>query len=169
MSQAEFDEGKGGKLADRVQALIEPAIEGEGYELLEATFITERGRAILRLFIDTIPPSDAERGVSVEDCTNVSRLVGDLLDIEDTVGGQYHLEVSSPGLFRPLTKPAHFERVIGQRVKVKTFQKIGERRVFIGRLVGLQEGRIQVEVDGQLHELDSRDVAKANLEPELGF
>ena len=165
-------------IADRVRALVTPVVEREGYELVDVEFVVERGRPILRMYVDTVPPGDESRGVTVDDCSHVSRIVSDLLDVEEEtapiggiggIGGKYNLEVSSPGLFRPLTKPAHFDRVIGQRVRVKTYDKIDERRVFTGTLVGHQDGRVVVDVDGQQYELSLVDVAKANLEPELNF
>lgn len=154
---------------ERVHALIDEVVAREGYELVDLEFVTERGRPILRAYIDTIPPSTPERGVGVEDCSHVSRVVGDIIDVEDVVPGEYNLEVSSPGIFRPLTKPEHFERVLGQRVQVKTYDKHFERRVFVGTLIKHAEGQITVEVDGQPYELALSGVAKANLEPLFDF
>ena len=150
---------------DRVTQLVEPVVGREGYELLDAEFVSEHGRTILRLYIDTVPPGTEEKGVTVDDCAHISRVVGDLLDVEEAIGGNYHLEVSSPGLFRPLTKPGHFDRALGERVKVKTFDKVNDRRVFIGTLKAHQEGKLTVDVDGVEHHVDLKDVAKANLEP----
>lgn len=153
---------------ERVKAIVERVIEREGYELLQVEHVTERGRAILRLYIDTTPPGRGG-GVTVEDCSHVSRIVGDLLDVEEAVRGEYHLEVSSPGLFRPLTKPAHFERALGERIQVRTYSKIGDRRVFTGILRKHEEGTLIVEVDGTAHQIALQDVAKANLQPALDF
>lgn len=155
--------------AERAHELVTGVVEQEGYELIDVEFVTERGRAILRMYVDTVPPGDETHGVTVDDCSHLSRIISDVLDVEDAVNGNYHLEVSSPGLFRPLTKPAHFERVIGQRVRVKTYQKIEDRRVFTGELVELREGTLIVNVDGRAFELALADVAKANLEPDLNF
>ncbi|NJK89092.1 MAG: ribosome maturation factor RimP, partial [Myxococcales bacterium] len=128
-------------------ALVEPVIARESYELIAAEYIVERGRAVLRLFIDTIPPSTPERGVSVEDCTTVSRLVSDLLDVEDVIPSEYNLEVSSPGMFRPLTKPAHFERALGERVRIKTYEKLEGRKAFTGKLEAHGENEVHVVLD----------------------
>jgi ribosome maturation factor RimP len=152
---------------DRVRSRIAPVVAREGYELLEVELISERGRAILRLYIDTVPPGTKERGVTVDDCSHVSRIVSDLLDVEDIIDGQYHLEVSSPGLFRPLTKPEHFDRAIGAQVKVKTYEKIDGRRVFTGVLKGCERGILKLEIDGREYAVDLDKVAKANLEPTL--
>ncbi|MEM7679233.1 MAG: ribosome maturation factor RimP [Myxococcota bacterium] len=155
--------------AERAQALVTGVVEREGYELVDVEFISERGRAILRMYVDTIPPGDEQRGITVDDCSHLSRIISDVLDVEETIGGRYHLEVSSPGLFRPLTKPAHFERVVGQRIKIKTYAKIENRRVFTGTLTQFAEGHLAIEVDGQPFSLALSDIAKANLEPELSF
>lgn len=154
---------------ERVKTLLDPVVEREGYELLEVEYLSDRGRMILRLYIDTVPPGTAQKGVTVEDCSFVSRIVGDILDVEEIIGDNYHLEVSSPGLFRPLTKPVHFDRVVGERVKVKTFDKLDGRRVFTGTLVAHREGVLTVRIDGADFTLNLENVAKANLEPELDF
>lgn len=153
---------------DKIQALVEPVAAREGYELIDTEILSERGRTTIRLFIDTVPPGTEEKGVTVDDCAHISRIVGDLLEVEDAMGGsEYHLEVSSPGLFRPLTKPAHFERAIGARIKVKTFEKRDNRRVYTGTLVRHEGGQLTVEVDGAEFLIPMNDVAKANLEPLL--
>jgi len=153
------------RIVERVKSLAEPVVEREGYELIDVEVGTDYGRSILRLYID----SNDSKGVTVEDCSHVSRIVGDLLDVEEPIEGAFNLEVSSPGLFRPLTKPAHFDRAIGERVKVKTFQKHEDRRVFTGVLKAHDEGHLLLEVDGREYRLSLRDVAKANLEPALEF
>ena len=155
--------------ADKTRELVTTVVDREGYELVDVEFVTERGRAILRMYIDTVPPGDENRGITVDDCSHLSRIISDVLDVEDAVAGNYNLEISSPGLFRPLTKPAHFDRVVGQRVKVKTYQKIEDRRMFTGQLVAHRDGLLVVDVDGRQYELSIKDVAKANLEPELNF
>jgi ribosome maturation factor RimP len=152
---------------DRIQALVEPVAAREGYELIDTEISVERGRTTIRLFIDTVPPGTEEKGVTVDDCAHISRITGDLLEVEDVMGGDYHLEVSSPGLFRPLTKAAHYDRAIGARVKIKTFEKKDNRRVYTGILKAHAEGQLTVEVDGAEFLIPLDDVAKANLEPLL--
>lgn len=152
---------------EKVRDLIDGVIAREGFELLDVQMVAEPGRAILRLFIDTVPPGDKERGIGVDDCATVSRVVGDLLDVEDAIEGEYHLEVSSPGIFRPLTKPEHFERSIGERVKVRTYEKIEGRKVFIGSLKKVDESELTIEIDGKPFSIAAASVAKANLEPLL--
>lgn len=150
-----------------VRALVDGVIQREGFELVDVELVPERGQQILRLYIDTIPPGTKDRGVTVEHCSTVSRVVGELLDSEDVIDGAYTLEVSSPGVFRPLTKAAHYDRALGQRVKVKTYDKIDNRRLFTGILRAREGERITVAVDGVDFAIDLGQVAKANLEPEL--
>jgi ribosome maturation factor RimP len=155
------------RVVERVRTLADPVIEREGYELIDVELGTDHGRTILRLYIDA--KSERSQGVTVEDCSHVSRIVGDLLDVEEVMDGAFNLEVSSPGLFRPLTKPAHFVRAVGERVKVKTFRKLDERRVFTGVLRGIEDGHLLMDVEGREYRLRLEDVAKANLEPALEF
>lgn len=152
-------------LRARLLEQVDAVVTAEGYELVDLQLASDRGGAIVRLFVDTVPPSDAARGVSIEDCTHVSRRVGAALDADDPMPGEYRLEVSSPGLFRPLTKPEHFERALGERVKVKTFERLGDRKVFIGTLTSADEERLVVAVDGTDFEVPLASIAKANLEP----
>ena len=98
---------------DRLQALLEPLVESMGYELVLLEFSPHKGSAMVRLFID------APGGITLGDCEKVSREVEGVLDVEDPIPQNYRLEVSSPGLDRPLVKPAHFERFAGQLAKVQ--------------------------------------------------
>jgi ribosome maturation factor RimP len=150
---------------ERAMALLDPIVAGEGLELVDLEFLREREGWILRLFIDK--PGGR---VGLEDCTQVSRAVDPALDVEDLVPHEYSLEVSSPGVDRPLKKPAHFERVKGQKVKVKTFGPLGDppRKNFTGTLTEVAGDSISVEVEGAgtFHIL-FKDIAKANLEFEF--
>ncbi|HEY0095435.1 MAG TPA: ribosome maturation factor RimP, partial [Archangium sp.] len=146
----------------RAQELLEPIVAGEGLELLEVEFLREREGWILRLFIDK--PGGR---VGLDECSQVSRAVDTVLDVEDIVPHEYNLEVSSPGVNRPLKKPAHFERVKGQKVKVKTFGPIGEppRKNFTGTLTEVAADAIAVDVEGAgSFRISFKDIAKANLE-----
>ncbi|HSP80552.1 MAG TPA: ribosome maturation factor RimP [Myxococcaceae bacterium] len=149
----------------RAQELLEPLVAGEGLELLEVEFVREREGWVLRLFIDK--PGGR---VGLDECSQVSRAVDTMLDVEDIVPHEYNLEVSSPGLNRPLKKPQHFERVRGQQVKVKTFGPIGEppRKNFKGTLTEVAVDAISVDVEGAgTFRLPFKDIAKANLEFEF--
>ncbi len=131
-------------------------------ELVDVEFGGAGGRTTLRLFIDKAG------GVSLEDCSSVSRALSAALDVEDPLQGSYDLEVSSPGLDRPLRTPEHFEKFAGQKVRVKTFGPVPEcenRKTFVGTLKGYAEGKVIVDVDGKLFQVPHAQVSKANLEP----
>jgi ribosome maturation factor RimP len=149
----------------RAQELLESLVAGEGLELLEVEFVREREGWVLRLFIDK--PGGR---VGLDECSQVSRAVDTVLDVEDIVPHEYSLEVSSPGVNRPLKKPAHFERVKGQKVKLKTFGPIGEppRKNFTGTLTEVAADAISVDVEGAgSFRIPFKDIAKANLEFEF--
>lgn len=153
----------------KLQERLDPVVTGMGFELVDLAFTQERGQPILQIFVDTVPPGDAKRGITVDDCSVISRTLGDLLDVEDLVPGAYRLEVSSPGLFRPLTKAEHFERVVGERVKLRTYAPKDGRRGYTGQLVAVTETGLTVNVDGVDYALSYEELSKANLEPDLGF
>lgn len=149
---------------DRARVVAEPLIALEGMELVDVEFVREPNGWILRLFIDKAG------GVGLEDCAQASHAVETALEVEDVVPQAYHLEVSSPGLNRPLRKPEHFHKAQGKKVKVKTFGPIGEppRKNFSGVLSGVQEDAVLVEVDGAgSFRIPFKDIAKANLEFEF--
>lgn len=149
----------------RAQTVLEPIVAGEGLELLEVEFVREHEGWVLRLFIDK--PGGR---VGLDECSQVSRAVDTVLDVEDLIPHEYNLEVSSPGVNRPLKKPAHYERVKGQRVKVKTFGPIGEppRKNFTGTLTEVAADAIAVDVEGAgVFRIPFKDIAKANLEFEF--
>ena len=138
--------------------LLEPAIEALGYELVELEFPPH----LLRIYIDR------EGGVTVDDCEVVSRQVSAVLDVEDPISGAYTLEVSSPGLDRPLRKETDFIRFAGERAKIELSlpDKDGRRR-FTGTLKGCDAGEVLIEVDGEEHRLPLADIGKARLVPEF--
>ena len=141
-----------------LEALVEPVVAGMGYELVDLQ--AANGGRFLRLFIDK--PS----GIDVEDCAAVSRQISRVFEVE---GVDYdRLEVSSPGLDRPLRKQADFARFAGHKadVRMRTPDATGRRR-FIGRLQGVAEGQLTMEVDGHATRLSLDDLERARLVPEL--
>lgn len=151
-------------IEERVRALVDPLVAGEGMELVDLEYAREREGWVLRLFIDKAG------GVGLEDCTQVTRAVEPALDVEDPIPHEYNLEVSSPGLNRPLKKPQHFEQAKGKKVKVKTFGPVGEppRKNFSGVLQALDGDVVVVEVEGAgSFRIPLKDIAKANLEFEF--
>lgn len=119
--------------AGRLAALIEPIVEGTGAELVDLQVTGSRGRPILRLFVDR------EGGVTLDACAALSRQVEAALEVAAAVPERYVLEVSSPGLERPLTKRAHFERFIGREISVRTARKLDGRRRFVGELERVED------------------------------
>ena len=150
------------KTAERAWTLLEPILVRDGFEIVEVEWRREAGGQVLRVYIDR------PGGVTIEDCREVSRTIDPVLDVEGLVEGAYHLEVSSPGLDRPLRKPADFARYAGQRVKVRTHQPVetgtGPRRNWSGTLKGFADGMVEIDVDARLHRIPYDQIAKANLE-----
>jgi ribosome maturation factor RimP len=147
----------------QVEQAVTPVLEREGFELVMVEYIP-RG-AVLRLFIDR------EGGVTIDDCVHVSQVLGDLLDAEgisERIPGRYHLEVSSPGLDRPLVKPRDFARFIGREVSLTTREPLeGGRRNFKGALAAALDRHVQLVIDGVTHDIPYDAIARAKLVPEL--
>jgi ribosome maturation factor RimP len=141
--------------------LLEPTVEGLGYELADLELRIGGKSGVVRIFIDR------PEGVGLGDCEVVSRQVSALLDVEDPVPGHYVLEVSSPGLDRKLTKPAHFRRFVGEEVRVQMRFPVEGRRRFRGKLMSADEKTIDVEVDGVSHSLPMATIDSARLVPSL--
>ena len=139
--------------------LLEPGIERLGYELVDLEVRLGARGGLVRLFIDK------PDGIDLDDCEKVSLAVSALLDVEDPIPGNYNLEVSSPGLDRKLTKSEHFQRFMGETVKVQTRFPIEGRRRFRGTLVSSDDENIVVEVDGESHSLPLKTIDTARLVP----
>jgi ribosome maturation factor RimP len=154
--------GRKEEIVEKVRQVAAPVVASEGLELVEVELVGSIGRPTLRLFIDKAG------GVSLEDCSSVSRTVSAALDVEDPIEGTYELEVSSPGLDRPLRTPEHFEKYKGEKVRVKTFGPLPElenRKTFVGTLEGFADGKVVVNVDGKVFQVPHDKVSKANVEP----
>ncbi|MEW6982058.1 ribosome maturation factor RimP [Colwelliaceae bacterium 6471] len=147
------------KFEQKITEMLRPAVEEVGKELLGVEFISAGNNSVLRLFIDH------ENGINVDDCAEVSRQVGAILDVEDPISSEYNLEVSSPGLDRPLFELAHFQEVIGETINVKISMPLNGRRKFKGVLEAIENDTLIVSVDGQDYELVISNVDKANLVP----
>ena len=145
-------------------ALLAPVVTGLGYEWVGLELSGGGRHALLRIYIDH-PPG----GVTVEDCERVSRQISAVLDVEDPIRGQYTLEVSSPGLDRPLFTAAHFERYAGEQVKLQLQVPLDGHRKLAGRLVGLEGESVVVQgEDEQSWRIPLHQIAKARLVPNLG-
>jgi len=151
----------------RITALAIPLLDSLGLELVEIEFRNEGQGMILRLFIDK------PGGIMLDDCAAVSRELSELIDVEEIISVEYNLEVSSPGLNRPLTKPADYERYAGKLVKVRTYEMVTDdagnrRKTFLGQLDGLKDGTVHMRLkEGQSALIPFEKIAKANLEFEF--
>jgi len=145
------------KFEQKLTELIRPAVDETGKILLGIEYISAGNNSVLRLFIDH------ENGINVDDCAEVSRQVGALLDVEDPISSEYSLEVSSPGVDRPLFELAHFQAVMGETVNVKLSMPLNGRRKFKGPLVAIENDTLIIEVDSIDYELAISNIVKANL------
>jgi ribosome maturation factor RimP len=149
-------------IADQARRLLEPIIAREGFDLAEVEWAREGPAWVLRLYVDR------PGGVTIDHCQELSRIVEPVLDVEDFIEPAYNLEVSSPGVDRPLRKPSDFDRFAGQRVHVKTFAPVeavgGPRKNWTGTLRGFRDGAVEIDVDGTLHRVPHGKIAKAHLE-----
>lgn len=145
-----------------IWSLIEPVVEGMGYEVVDIDFRPHPTDGLLRIYIDK---SD---GVLLEDCELVSKQISSLLDVEDPIPGQFNLEISSPGMDRPLRKIQDFERFSGEKVKIKlSVPTLEGQRNFSGKLMGMQDQEVILEVDGETHYLPLDSIEKARLVPQF--
>ena len=141
----------------KVEQLIEPILHEMDYELVDIEYLSERGRWILRVYLDK------EGGVTLDDCARVSREIGDLIDVKDVVQHEYVLEVSSPGLNRPLRKERDFLWALGKKIRIKMANPVKGQRNFIGYLKDLRDETLYLKVEETLVSLSLKDVKKANL------
>jgi ribosome maturation factor RimP len=144
-----------------VTELIEPGLLADGLELVDVEFKKEGKNWILRIYIDR------EGGVTLADCQKVSRLAGDLIEVEEVIEPVYTLEVSSPGLNRVLKKEKDFLKYSGKKVYVQCHAPMDGRKKFTGILTGFIDQSIHLEVDGQHYTIPLNLVAKANLVIEI--
>lgn len=147
------------KQEQQLTELLAPTVEALGFELLGLELVRAGRHSTLRLYIDH------PEGITVEHCAQVSREVSAILDVEDPIQTEYVLEVSSPGLDRPLFTPAHFAEVIGQKIDVKLAIPQDGRRKFKGELTAIEDDMLVVEVDGKPYRLLMDNVDKANVVP----
>lgn len=157
-------------LLEQLTAIIDPILQGFGLELVELEYKHEGRDWFLRIFIDK------PEGVTLDDCAEVSREVGAVLEVEDLIRTAYRLEVSSPGLDRPLKKLEDYRRFAGRLVKVKTFESLDPdqrghaRKTFSGILLGVEEDRVRIEQQdkkGGIVEIPFAGIAKGHLEFEF--
>ena len=156
-------------VAQKVQAIAARVAEGFGLEVFDVLYRREAGGMMLRVQLDRPgPAATAEESVSVDDCAKVSRDLSAILDVEDVIPAAYTLEVSSPGLDRPLRGLDDFRRFTGRRAKVVMREKVDGQTFFRGRLGGVEDGVVIVEgEDGRRHHVPFDVISRANLEVEF--
>lgn len=149
------------RISESLTALLEPVVTAMGYELVGVEYRPGRSEGLLRIYIDT------DTGVTLDDCTRVSHQISGVLDVEDPIPGSFRLEISSPGLNRPLMKPADFDRFAGADVLVKLNELWEGRRKIRGTLRGLRDDHVLVEEEGATHAVPLDRIEKSNLVPDV--
>ena len=148
-------------IAQLVTNLIEPVLVAEGLELVDVEYKKEGKNWVLRIFIDK------EEGITVEDCQNISRLTGDLIDVEETIQTPFNLEVLSPGLDRSLKREKDFLKFKGKRIRLHSISPVDNRRKFTGILSDFKDQTVFMDLDGKPFEILLSQVDKANLVIEI--
>ena len=153
--------GAGEMVNAELSRLLEPGVRALGFELVDVELSGRGRRAVLRVYID------GPEGVTVDDCADVSRQLSGILDVEDPIPERYVLEVSSPGLDRPLAKREDFERFVGEQVKVRTRRPLDGQRNFKGRLVGVETEHVVLDLGEKTVSLGFDSIERARLIPRL--
>ncbi len=146
--------------------LFEPVVQGLGFDLIEIEHFPNPKHGVLRLYIDKPEGSDST-GVVIEDCSMVSRQISALIDVEDPIRGQFNLEVSSPGLDRPLRRLVDFQRFCGSNISLKTTTPLEGQRNFKGKLLAANEDTLVIETDAEEISLPMNAIEKARVIPEF--
>jgi len=149
----------------KLEQTIEHLLRETTYELVACELVKAGKSWAVRVFIDQ------EKGITIDDCTAVTRVLLDAFEADDPLDMDYHIEVSSPGVDRPLAKLADFHRFMSERIYVKLHAPVDGRKVFTGTLTGCEDERISVEneEDGRAYSFTYGDIAKATLKPILNF
>lgn len=146
--------------SEKLTNLLQPLVEELGYEFVGLEHQSNPKNPVVVIYIDK------PEGIAIEDCETVSREVAALLDVEDPIPGRYNLEVSSPGLDRPLFTLAHFEQFAGETVKLTVFAPVEDRRKFKGAILGTADGHVRIDQDGAEVALELSNIVKARLVPD---
>lgn len=150
-----------GTIHDKLYEIITPVVEGLGYELVGIEYLPQGKHSLLRIYIDQ------EAGITLDDCEKVSRQVSAVMDVEDPLTNNYNLEISSPGMERPLFVEAHYLRFAGHQVFVRMSFPVDGRRKFEGTLLGVEAGDVLLEIDEEQFRLPLAQVDKAHLVPQF--
>ncbi len=144
-----------------ITAMITPAVEALGYTCWGCEYIPQGRYSLLRVYIDS------PNGINLDDCAKVSKQINAVLDVEDAIHGQYNLEVSSPGVERPLFSPEQYQQFIGKDVCVRLARKVAGRRKVVGQLQQVTDEQVVVQVDDAPVAIPFQAIEKANLKGEL--
>ena len=139
--------------------MLEPAVQAVGMELWGIEFLSQGRHSILRVYIDS------QNGVTIDDCEAASHQVSGILDVEDPISGEYNLEVSSPGMDRPLFSFEQFRSYVGEPIKVRLQMAVDGKRNFTGKLLVAENDQLTFEVENQQLTVSMNQVDKANLVP----
>jgi len=148
-------------LEEKIEGLVRPVIESMNIEFWGCEYLPAGKNTMLRIFIDT------ENGVGVDDCGKVSRQISAIMDVEDPISSIYTLEVSSPGLDRPLFTPEQFKMYDGQVLKIRTSLSVMGRKRFKGAIENVTKEGVDIEVDGEIYTIDFDEIEKANVVPKI--
>jgi len=148
-------------LEERITEMLAPSVEDLGYELVGIEYIRAGKHSTLRVYIDQ------DKGILVDDCAAVSRQVSAIMDVEDPITNEYTLEVSSPGMNRPLFKAEHYQIFAGEEVKIQLRMPIQNRRRWKGVIVSAEDGIICLNVDGREERFALSNIQKANIVPKF--
>lgn len=147
------------KRTEALMQMLEPAVNAVGMELWGIEFLSQGRHSILRVYIDS------DNGVTIDNCEAVSHQVSGILDVEDPISGEYNLEVSSPGMDRPLFTNQQFSRYVGEQIKVRLQMAVNGMRNFTGKLVQAENDTLTFEVESQQLTVSINQIDKANLVP----
>lgn len=140
-----------------IQDLLQPVVSELGYELWGCEYLSQGKHSLLRVYIDK------EGGIGITDCELVSKTVSALLDVEDPIPGNYSLEVSSPGIPRPLFDIKHYQQYVGKSIQLKLYKPINGSRKIIGIIQSVADNSIFINVDELVQEVEFSQIVKANL------
>lgn len=149
---------KPAEIVTQVNTLVLPVLQAHDVELVETELVRTGKRWVLRLYVDK------PEGITLDDCAHLSHLVGELLDVYDLIEPAYTLEISSPGLTRALKKPADYQRYKGRLARIVTRGGAGERHIYRGELLGLEDDRLKIKEGDQIYQIRLDDIARARLD-----
>ena len=144
-------------MQDELEQLLSPTISDMGYELWGFEYLSQGRHSLLRIYIDKLD------GIGIKDCQEVSKQVSALLDVEDPIPGNYSLEISSPGITRPLFNSGQYQRYVGHPIQVKTYKSVKGKRRLLGTIVSVSESTLVLDINNEHQELLFSNIVKANL------